>query len=517
MNPLPTEKAWGKVGMKHHHGIQVPLLSIRTEKSSGNGEFLDLIPLIDWVASLGMDIVQLLPLNDSGHDPSPYNALSATALHPIYLSLHALPYSAGLDAFQSFNKTKRVAYRLVLDQKITYLKKYVEKHGKEIIESKEYLSFIRKSPHLEDYALYKVLKETHNNEEWIDWPEEKQNLSRNERRNLEKTLSHETTFHLVVQFLCHEQLKKVKAYAEKKGVFLKGDIPILISPDSADVWAHKEFFDLSSTVGSPPNHFDPPGQNWQFPLYNWKAMEENHFEWWRKRIEVASQYFHLYRVDHILGFFRIWAIPHGKTPTDGHFVPKDPALMEAQGEMLLNALVSFSDMLPIGEDLGAPPSFVRPVMEKLGIPGTKIFRRYRNWKTDRSFIPYSEYPPISIASVSTHDIETLSLWWRNFPDEAREYSDFKGWEYKETLPLNYRREILHDIHHCNSLFHANLLQEYLALTPDLTWDNPEDERINIPGTESSLNWTYRFKLPLERLTQDTALKQEIRNVVTSEV
>ena len=130
MKELPTEKAWKKVGMKHHHGIQVPLLSIRTKKSSGNGEFLDLIPLIDWVASLGMDILQLLPLNDSGCDPSPYNALSATALHPIYLSLHALPHSEGLEAFHPFNETKRVAYRQVLDQKLTFLKKYVEKHGK---------------------------------------------------------------------------------------------------------------------------------------------------------------------------------------------------------------------------------------------------------------------------------------------------------------------------------------------------------------------------------------------------
>ena len=114
-------------------------------------------------------------------------------------------------------------------------------------------------------------------------------------------------FHYIVQFLCHSQLQTVKKHAEKKGVFLKGDVPILLSPDSADVWAHQEFFDLSFTAGSPPNKFDPPGQNWHFPLYNWKAMEQNDFEWWRKRIEVTSEYFHIYRIDHIIGFFRIWA------------------------------------------------------------------------------------------------------------------------------------------------------------------------------------------------------------------
>ena len=180
--------------------------------------------------------------------------------------------------------------------------------------------------------------------------------------------------------------------------------------------------------------------------------------------------------------------------------------MEAQGRTLLKSLISFSTMLPIGEDLGDPPPFVHKCMSEYGIPGTKIFRRYRLWKTDRSFIPFEEYTPISISSVSTHDMETVWLWWKNFPDEAAAYAAFKKWSYSPTLTPEQQFEILWDSHHSGSLFHVNLLQEYLALVPELTWENPDDERINFPGTESEANWSYRYKEPLEILLKNEKLK-----------
>ena len=139
-----------------------------------------------------------------------------------------------------------------------------------IEKTDKYKTFVEKRPQIRDYARYKK------------GPSE--------------------TFHLIIQFLCHQQLLEVKRQAEKKKVFLKGDIPILISPDSADVWAHPEFFDKTFVAGSPPTTFDPVGQIWKFPLYNWQAMEQNHFDWWHQRIRSAAEYFHLYRIDHILGF-----------------------------------------------------------------------------------------------------------------------------------------------------------------------------------------------------------------------
>ena len=514
MSLLQTKagKGWKKVGVKHHHGIQIPLLSIWTEKSFGNGEFLDLILLINFLSDVGMDILQLLPLNDSGADPSPYNALSSTALHPIYLSLHALPYlNSPLPNFNS--ETKRIPYWDLLDRKLDFLKRYIHEIGNKITSEKGYQIFIEKSPHLHDYALYKVLKDKNKCHLWKKWPDEIRNISKHRRKMLGKNFENEMSFHLILQYLCHTQLEKVKKHAERKGVFLKGDIPILLSPDSADVWAHQEFFDLTFCAGSPPNPFDPKGQLWKFPLYKWKVMEKNHFEWWRKRIEVAAKYFHLYRIDHILGFFRIWAIPQGKTPAEGLFIPSEAPIMEIQGKKLLETLLSFSEMLPLGEDLGDPPSFVRATIKELGIPGTKIFRRYRKWKTDRCFIPYADYIPASISSVSTHDIETVRLWWERFPEEAKDYASFKGWAYKPNLSLEYQKEILYDNHHSGSLFHVNLLQEYLALTPELTWGNPEDELINIPGTKNNFNWTYRYRFPLETLIKSKELKERIQAVL----
>jgi len=505
-------KGWKRVGLKHHHGIQIPLLSIWTSQSCGNGEFLDLIPFIDFLSELGMDVLQLLPLNDSGQDASPYNALSSTALHPIYLSLHALPYlKTPLPKIKI--KTKRIPYQEILKQKLRFLKNYIDEVGDKIRSEENYHSFIATSPHFYDYSLYKVLKDKNKGKVWEKWPEEIQNLSNNDRKNLRKRFEKELLFHLTVQYLCHLQLEKVKNYAEKKKIFLKGDIPILVSPDSADVWAHQEFFDLTLSAGSPPNPFDPKGQLWKFPIYKWDMMERNHFQWWRQRIETTAKYFHLYRVDHILGFFRIWAIPKGENPSQGLFIPNQPEMMEIQGKNLLESLLSFSDMLPLREDLGDPPAFVPETMKTLGIPGTKIFRRYRKWKTDRSFIPYDSYIRASLSSVSTHDMETVSLWWKRFPEEAKDYAAFKEWRYRKRLDQTHLKAILRDNHHSGSLFHINLFQEYLRLVPKLTWKNPEDEWINIPGTENSLNWTYRYRFPLDLLIKSKELKKEIRDIL----
>jgi len=513
-----TGNAWKKVGIRHHHGINVPLASIRTENSSGIGEFLDLLPLIDYCSSLKLDVIQVLPLNDSGLDPSPYNAISSTALHPIYLSLHALPnlpkdLSHDLPC-KKLNETKNILYLNVLSEKLKWLQRYLEVAAPAIIEDPGYQIFIQNNEPLLDYALYKVLKEKNRNQVWQEWEEEEKNPSKTKKHQFYKTYAKEIEFHCIVQYLCASQLKMVKAHAEERGVFMQGDIPILVSPDSVDVWAHREFFDLTQSAGSPPNPFDPKGQLWKFPLYNWKAMEENHFEWWRERIQLAAEYFHIYRIDHILGFFRIWAIPNGERADKGYFIPSELGLMEAQGRKLLKTLVLFSDMLPIGEDLGDPPPFVRECMKEYGIPGTKIFRRYRNWKTDKSFIPYAEYTPISLSAVSTHDIETVWLWWKNFPDEAAAYATFKQWDYSPELTPEQQFEILYDNHHCGSLFHVNLLQEYLALVPELTWEDPNDERINFPGTESTRNWSYRYKEPLEILLKNENLKTLFKKLLS---
>jgi len=512
-----TYHAWKKVGIHSHHGLNVPLFSIHTEKSCGVGEFFDLLPLIDWCKKIGMDIIQLLPLNDSGQDPSPYNALSACALHPIYLSLHALPYIEGMEAklkpLHSFNTTKHLHYQLIYKEKLKFLRTYLKRTKETLKQDPAFEDFVIKHHWLPSYALFRVLKDKHNHIHWKHWPEDVRYPSSNQLKKLYSEYANEMEYHYLIQFLCFQQLRHVKSYGESKGVYLKGDVPILVSPDSADVWTNPSFFDFNHVAGSPPNKFDPEGQYWGFPLYNWKAMEQDHYEWWKKRLLTAQELYHLYRIDHIIGFFRLWAIPPHQKPAKGAYLPENPSIMRAQGRKIIEVLASFTDMLPIGEDLGQPPPFVHECLKDYGIPGTKIFRWQKEWKKGENFIPFKDYEPISMTSVSTHDLDTVKLWWQKNPNDASAFATFKGWNYEKNLTLDQQFEILHDNHHSGSLFHINLLQEYLALVPELTWENPEDERINYPGTIQPRNWSYRYKFPLEKLISHPELNDRMKKIL----
>ncbi len=156
-------------------------------------------------------------------------------------------------------------------------------------------------------------------------------------------------------------------------------------------------------------------------------------------------------------------------------------------------MIDATTMLPIAEDLGIVPDETRSVLNELGICGTKVIRWKRRWNGDKNYIPYEEYETLALSTVSTHDAEPTLLWWKNQPEEAALYAQFKHWEYKPNLTLEQRIEILKDSHHTPSYFHINPLQEYLTLLPEFSWPNPEDERINVPGTLYPTNWTYRFK------------------------
>ena len=517
LKKLPTYKAWKKIGIFPHHGLNIPLFSIRTKKSCGIGEFLDLLPLIDWCLSLKIDILQLLPLNESGLDPSPYNAHSACALHPIYLSLHALPFIEGFEQeiknFTFLNNYPSLLYHAVLHKKLIFLKKYLKKRGEKIKKDNDYLLFLQKQEWLLPYALFKVLKDHFQQKHWKDWPETFKEITSHHFKVLSRQYAQEIEFYTLLQYLCFSQLKKVKAYAASKNIFLKGDVPILVSPDSADVWFHRSFFNLELAAGSPPNSLDPDGQYWGFPLYNWKAMEQNHYEWWKKRFLFANEFYHIFRIDHIIGFFRLFAIPREQHPKKGFFTPKQAGIMEAQGKTMLHLLTHLSHVLPIGEDLGEVPSFVADSLKEFGIPGTKIFRWQRYWEKKGAFIPYNAYEPISMTTVSTHDIDTVPLWWEKNSEDAKAYAAFKKWTYQEKLSKEYLFEILWESHHSSSLFHINLLQEYLALCPELTWANLEKERINYPGTIQKRNWSYRYKMHLETLIHHTQLNELMQKII----
>lgn len=502
LESLPSAKQWQSIGCKHHHGICTPLFSLVSTKSCGIGEFFDLIPLINWCQDIGLDVVQLLPLNDSGQDASPYNALSANALNPIFLSLHALPFldeefSHAIKQLQQFPIAPKISYSKVRLQKDQFLRNYYAKVKDKITQTEAYQQFVQNFPWVSSYATFKALKQKHAWTAWQTWPQ---------MNHIDPSLEPEAQYQKFLQYLCFEQMKEVKKHAESSHVWLKGDIPILISKDSADVWYERYLFHQGLSAGAPPDYYSAEGQNWGFPIYNWDAMEKEGFSWWKERLKTAENLYHMYRLDHIVGFFRIWAVPNDAKAIDGYFIPQDKTQWLKQGEKFLRMLLESSSLFPIGEDLGNIPPEVRRCMKALGICGTKVIRWERDWNGTKQFIPFNKYEPLSMTCVSTHDSDTLLQWWKNSPNEAKEYCQFKGWQYTKNLKPEYHRNMLWDSHHSSSLFHINLLLEYLALFPELKWPDDSLERINTPNLISENNWTYHHRLPLEEILSHTQLK-----------
>lgn len=516
----PAGKQWEKIGFRSHHGIVIPLFSLHSNESCGIGEYLDLLPMIKWCREIGLDLIQLLPLNDTGNDPSPYSGISAFALNPIHLSLAHLPFIdqspnllAMLPTLQALSNTQRVDYTKVSIQKRQFLQEYFRVFSHRLNSTQEYADFLNQNGWLLDYGLFSVLKIEHNWQSWQSWCEGLKNLNEEKRQELLKKYESEIEYKIFLQYLCQQQMKQVREYAESQGVLIKGDIPILISRESTDVWKDRKFFQTEYSAGAPPDMYSDEGQNWGFPIYNWENLAKDNYAWWKLRLQVASQFYHIYRLDHIVGFFRIWAIPVGKTGKEGHFIPQDPHSWIDHGARILRFMLEDCPLLPIGEDLGTVPPEVRKYLNSIGVCGTKVIRWERNWDGDKRFIKYEDYPVASMTTVATHDSETLKLWWENNPKEARDFAEFKQWDYTFELSKAHLQEILRDSHHTNSLFHVNPLQEYLALVPGMTWPNPDDERINLPGVISDRNWTYRFRPSIEEMMTSPSLKQVMHDIL----
>lgn|GEM_PF-114532 len=470
----------------HRQGINLSLASLHSKQSAGIGEFLDLIPLISWCHQVGMGVIQLLPINDSGEDPSPYNPISSCALNPIYLSLHKLPHISNelkedLGLLQKLTEGVKIPYSQVAKKKRSWLYSYYKTFSSSWFTSVEFLSFSSNHPWLLPYAEYKGKQEA--------------------------------LFHQFLQFLCFQQMRQVKAYAEAHNILLMGDLPILLSSESIDLFHHPELFYRDLFAGSPPDAFNREGQNWGFPIYNWEAMKAENYSWWKERLHYASYFYDLCRIDHIVGIFRIWAIPKNKTISEGAFFPKDSSLWMKLGEERLTMMSKASSMLLIGEDLGTVPNQVREIMAECGVYGTKVVRWERYWEQGGSFIPFNHYPLLSVTTLSTHDTETVELWWKNHPEEAKAFASFKQWTYNPQFSREQRLELLKDSHHTSSFFHINLLQEYLPLFSELTWPNPEDERINIAERPNPGNWLHRYRPSLEELTSHDNLAITIRDLL----
>ncbi len=505
----PIRKIWNQIDTSPKHGVCVPLFSLHTQSSCGIGEFLDLIPMIDWCTDHGFQILQILPINDTGSCSSPYNSISSTALNPLHLSISALPYQdevpfaeTTLSTLRKLSRLPRVNYEKVLSIKRNFFKEYFRVCKKKNLTSHaDFYAFCEKENYwLHPYAIFCSIREHLNYLPINLWPATYTDLSYTAQH--ERTFSEDIEFYSYLQYLCFKQMKRVREHADEKGCLIKGDIPILISKDSCDVWFYRKYFSSSESVGAPPDFYNTEGQNWHLPIYNMKALQQDGYRWWQERLRYAENFYSLYRLDHVVGLFRFWV---WDASGRGRFEPDDPKDYLAQGQSILSHLLKASSMLPIGEDLGSIPRDVKHMLESLAICGTRIPRWERDWEGSGAYTPFDQYDPLSVTSISTHDSSTLALWWQESPQEAQAFAQFLGLPYTHSLSLHNHTEILKLSHKTSSIFHINLINDYLALCPDLISNDPLQERINLPGTISKNNWTYRIKPSIEQLSVHSKL------------
>ena len=336
-------------------GTLIPVFSLRSRRSFGVGDFGDLRMMIDWVATTGQRLLQILPINDttSSHtwgDSYPYSCISVFALHPQYIELAALPPlkdKALRERFeqlrQELNALPQIDYERVNNAKWEYLHHFYEQEGKKVLASKAFQEFVdANSEWLEPYALYCHLRDTFGTGDFSQWPEEYRKFNVQSSKFNDENCQ----FYRFVQFLLAQQLSNVHAYARSRGVILKGDIPIGVARYGCDVWQEPRYFNLNGQAGAPPDDFAVDGQNWGFPTYNWDEMLADGCRWWERRFRNMARYFDAYRIDHVLGFFRIWEIPvPEKSGLYGQFSPalalsREEILRAGISEETLNSSIS---------------------------------------------------------------------------------------------------------------------------------------------------------------------------------
>jgi 4-alpha-glucanotransferase len=543
-------------------GVLVPLFALRGENDLGIGDIGALREFIDWVAQIGFKLVQLLPINETGADNSPYNAISAMAIEPT--TLHLAPNSSPDLTREDFDaavagadlrslRLGEVKYRQVKKLKRRILEKAFANFSANASEERqlEFETFCEEeTAWLCDYAFFRVLmEENEDSAAWNRWSAQHQSIerARNWLRGLPQDrqagLAIRQDFFCYVQWIAYQQWRAIKSYAEERGVALMGDIPFGVSYYSADVFARPDDFVLDWCGGAPPEPYFKDdaftqkwGQNWGIPLYRWDKMRANSFAWWRQRVRAVRRIFHLFRIDHVLGFYRIYAFPwrprknkqffpldwnqmlertNGRAP---HFVPRDdetPENSEAnnrEGEEYLRVVLDEAGATRvIGEDLGLVPDYVRPNLRALGIAGFKI----PQWEVrGEQVTPGNEYERLSVATYTTHDHKPIRALWEDAfenPTATSEQSRFdlaKIAVFAGFDPRIDRIDFEKDFYPAimGALFGSEAWLAIVVITDLLG----RKYRFNVPGTKANLNWTRRMQRSIAQLRSSRKEQKRMR-------
>ena len=316
-------------------GVVVPVGALRTKNGIGVGEFTDLADFALLCKKMKIGLIQILPVNDTGYDSSPYSSLTAFGLHPLYLNIEALDEFSNTDkavkdrikkAKETYDGSKRFSPYLLMKEKKEICLEIFNANKMEIIKSASLSEWIEKNSWVKEYAVFRRLKEINDLKSWKEWKEYKIVTPADIQKLWDdKNLKEEHIFWVWLQRALDAQFSKASKAVNDAGIILEGDLPILMNDDSCDVWANPEIFHMDLSAGAPPDMYSPEGQRWGFPIYNWEAQEKDKYSWWRKRLALAEKYYQAYRIDHVLGFFRIWASSQfDNSSALGRFVPYVP-------------------------------------------------------------------------------------------------------------------------------------------------------------------------------------------------
>ena len=504
---LPAEQM-----TKRAAAILLPLFSLRTDDDLGRGEIHGLRPFAHWMLEMGHRVLQLLPLTESAAgENSPYSALSVFSIDPLYISLDGLagvPHAELQSARTQVSGRRSIPAAELRVLKLPLLAAafvHFRTHGG-AEERKDFEEFAAENRHwLDDYALFRALKDRFEWAYWKQWPDELRNRNPQAVAAARRELDEPIAKYSYWQYLARRQWNQMRAELAPSGVSLSGDLAFLPASDSSDVWANQHLFMLDRLVGAPPDAFSAKGQRWGLPMPNWPRMRDDDLRWWRARSRHAAHLFDMIRVDHVVGFYRTYSF--GADPdAPGEFYPRTEAAQREQGETFFTMLKreAGEDTL-IGEDLGTVPPWVRTSLTALGILGLKVFRwEKKDWRTPRErFIQPAQYPELSVAVTGTHDTETVAQWWREAAAAERAQLA-KAMNFAKTVDLKAP-----DLD--TALLDA-ILQPLYAAPSRLVMAPVQDlfgweERINLPGSIDDGNWTYRLPQTIERLAADPAIRR----------
>ena len=505
-------------------GVLIPLFSLRSATDWGVGEIPDLVPFARWCSGAGIGVVQVLPVAEAARGQnSPYAALSAFAIDPVYLAIDALDDFAeagGHDALAPADRkllaevraSPTVRWNEVRTLKNRALELAFQSFVKEQWQRKtrrarELERFAREQAiWIDDYALFvSIHDELMGGQTWLEWPAPLRDREAGALADTRAELSERVLFRVWLQWLCDRQWHAARRGANAVGVELAGDIPFMVAGDSADVWARRDDFRLDARVGVPPDAFSATGQDWGLPVYRWADMEAGGHVWMTARSERMADLYGLYRVDHVVGLYRTYYLPNDGAPAA--FVPADQLSQVANGESMV-ALFSRRARV-IAEDLGVVPDFIRASLDALAVPGYRVQRWERDWnEPGQPFRDPAAWPTVSVATTGTHDTDSLADWYDSLAAEDR--------RALLALPgLAALRQRAPD--RFDGAVRDALLELLYASSSDLLLLPFQDllghrERVNVPGTVNDQNWTYRMPTTILRLIADLEARMRLRGL-----